>query len=92
MWVRRCAEILLGSKVLVCTVVGFLLGASASEVKAGDRVPPRRKRLHRARELAHERRIARMRRDPSEHCGFEVRRTIGLQDDVPHACEWISAA
>jgi deoxyribose-phosphate aldolase len=33
-WVRRCAEILLGSKVLVCTVVGFPLGASASEVKA----------------------------------------------------------
>ncbi|MEZ6016732.1 MAG: deoxyribose-phosphate aldolase [Planctomycetota bacterium] len=34
MWVRRCAEILLGSRVLVCTVVGFPLGAGASEVKA----------------------------------------------------------
>lgn len=33
-WVRRCAEILAGSGVLVCTVVGFPLGASAPEVKA----------------------------------------------------------
>lgn len=33
-WVRRCAEILAGSPVLVCTVVGFPLGAMASEVKA----------------------------------------------------------
>ena len=33
-WVRRCAEILSGSGVLVCTVVGFPLGASAPEVKA----------------------------------------------------------
>ncbi len=33
-WVRRCAEILAGSGVLVCSVVGFPLGASASEVKA----------------------------------------------------------
>jgi deoxyribose-phosphate aldolase len=33
-WVRRCAEVLAGSGVLVCTVVGFPLGASAPEVKA----------------------------------------------------------
>ncbi|MFT7668063.1 MAG: deoxyribose-phosphate aldolase [Planctomycetota bacterium] len=33
-WVKRCAEILTGSGVLVCTVVGFPLGASAPEVKA----------------------------------------------------------
>ena len=33
-WVRRCAEILAGSGVLVCTVVGLPLGAMASEVKA----------------------------------------------------------
>lgn len=33
-WVRRCAEILAGSGVLVCAVVGFPLGASAPEVKA----------------------------------------------------------
>lgn len=33
-WVRRCAEILAGSGVLTCTVVGFPLGASVSEVKA----------------------------------------------------------
>lgn len=33
-WVKRCAEILQGSGVLVCTVVGFPLGASAPEVKA----------------------------------------------------------
>ena len=33
-WVRRCAEILAGSQVLVCTVVGFPLGAMAPEVKA----------------------------------------------------------
>ena len=33
-WVRRCAEILAGSKVLVCTVVGFPLGAMTPEVKA----------------------------------------------------------
>ncbi|MEM6671443.1 MAG: deoxyribose-phosphate aldolase [Planctomycetota bacterium] len=32
-WVRRCAEILAGSGVLVCTVVGFPLGASLTEVK-----------------------------------------------------------
>jgi deoxyribose-phosphate aldolase len=31
--VRRCAEILAGSGVLVCAVVGFPLGASATEVK-----------------------------------------------------------
>jgi deoxyribose-phosphate aldolase len=31
--VRRCAEILAGSGVLVCSVVGFPLGACASEVK-----------------------------------------------------------
>ena len=33
-WVRRCAEVLAGSGVLVCTVVGFPLGAMAPEVKA----------------------------------------------------------
>jgi deoxyribose-phosphate aldolase len=33
-WVRRCAEILHGSPVAVCAVVGFPLGAMASEVKA----------------------------------------------------------
>ena len=33
-WVRRCAEILEGSGVAVCTVVGFPLGASVPEVKA----------------------------------------------------------
>jgi deoxyribose-phosphate aldolase len=33
-WVRRCAEILSGSGVLVCTVVGFPLGACSSETKA----------------------------------------------------------
>lgn len=33
-FVRRCAEILGGSGVLVCSVIGFPLGAMASEVKA----------------------------------------------------------
>lgn len=33
-WVRRCAEILEGAPVLVCTVVGFPLGASLTEVKS----------------------------------------------------------
>ncbi|MFT7486948.1 MAG: deoxyribose-phosphate aldolase [Candidatus Paceibacteria bacterium] len=33
-WVQRCAEILQGSGVLVCTVVGFPLGACTPEVKA----------------------------------------------------------
>ena len=33
-WVRRSAEILAGSGVAVCAVVGFPLGAMASEVKA----------------------------------------------------------
>lgn len=33
-WIRRCAEILAGSGVLVCTVVGFPLGASLTEVKS----------------------------------------------------------
>jgi deoxyribose-phosphate aldolase len=32
-WVRRCAEILAGSGVIVCAVVGFPLGAMAPEVK-----------------------------------------------------------
>jgi deoxyribose-phosphate aldolase len=32
-WVKRCAEILSGSPTLVCTVVGFPLGAVAPEVK-----------------------------------------------------------
>ncbi|MCC7173418.1 MAG: deoxyribose-phosphate aldolase [Planctomycetes bacterium] len=33
-WVKRCSEILRGSGVLVCSVIGFPLGAMASEVKA----------------------------------------------------------
>ncbi len=33
-WVQRCSEILKGSGVLVCTVVGFPLGACTPEVKA----------------------------------------------------------
>jgi deoxyribose-phosphate aldolase len=33
-WVKRCAEILSGSGVGVCSVIGFPLGAMASEVKA----------------------------------------------------------
>ena len=33
-WVKRCAEILAGSPVAVCCVVGFPLGAVAPEVKA----------------------------------------------------------
>ncbi|MFT4541472.1 MAG: deoxyribose-phosphate aldolase [Planctomycetota bacterium] len=33
-WVRRCSEILEASGVLVCSVIGFPLGAMASEVKA----------------------------------------------------------
>jgi len=33
-WVRRCAEILHGSPVLVCAVIGFPLGAMTTEVKA----------------------------------------------------------
>ena len=32
-WVRRCCEVLAGSGVLVCSVVGFPLGAMAPEVK-----------------------------------------------------------
>lgn len=32
-YVRRCAEILAGSGVLVCSVIGFPLGQSATEVK-----------------------------------------------------------
>jgi deoxyribose-phosphate aldolase len=33
-WVRLCAQLLAGSPVKVCTVIGFPLGASAPEVKA----------------------------------------------------------
>jgi deoxyribose-phosphate aldolase len=33
-WVELCAKLLEGSKVKVCTVIGFPLGATASEVKA----------------------------------------------------------
>lgn len=33
-WVRRCAEILAGSDVMVCAVVGFPLGAMVPEAKA----------------------------------------------------------
>ena len=32
-WVKRCSEILSGSGVAVCSVIGFPLGAMASEVK-----------------------------------------------------------
>ncbi len=32
-WVRRCAEVLAPSRVLVCSVVGFPLGAMATEAK-----------------------------------------------------------
>lgn len=33
-WVKTCADLLKGSDVLVCTVVGFPLGASTSKMKA----------------------------------------------------------
>jgi deoxyribose-phosphate aldolase len=33
-WVSLCAQLLQGSKARVCTVIGFPLGATASEVKA----------------------------------------------------------
>ncbi len=33
-WVKLCAQLLEGSPVKVCTVIGFPLGATASEVKA----------------------------------------------------------
>jgi deoxyribose-phosphate aldolase len=33
-WVKRCAELLRGSTVKVCTVIGFPLGANVSDVKA----------------------------------------------------------
>lgn len=33
-WVKKSAEILAGTDVLVCTVIGFPLGASSSETKA----------------------------------------------------------
>ncbi|MEZ4438059.1 MAG: deoxyribose-phosphate aldolase [Polyangiaceae bacterium] len=33
-WVRLCAELLRGSPVVVCTVVGFPLGATVSDIKA----------------------------------------------------------
>jgi deoxyribose-phosphate aldolase len=33
-WVSLCAELLKGSEVKVCTVIGFPLGATASETKA----------------------------------------------------------
>ncbi|MFS0780860.1 deoxyribose-phosphate aldolase [Bacillus sp. 1P06AnD] len=33
-WVKKCAQLLEGSGVDVCTVIGFPLGASTSEVKA----------------------------------------------------------
>jgi deoxyribose-phosphate aldolase len=33
-WVKLCAQLLEGSSVKVCTVIGFPLGATASEVKA----------------------------------------------------------
>jgi deoxyribose-phosphate aldolase len=33
-WVKLCAELLAGSPVKVCTVIGFPLGATAPEVKA----------------------------------------------------------
>jgi deoxyribose-phosphate aldolase len=33
-WVKRCAELLRGSQVKVCTVIGFPLGANAADIKA----------------------------------------------------------
>ncbi|MBM4359696.1 MAG: deoxyribose-phosphate aldolase [Deltaproteobacteria bacterium] len=33
-WVKRCAELLRGSPVKVCTVIGFPLGANVAELKA----------------------------------------------------------
>lgn len=33
-WVKRCAELLAGTDVKVCTVIGFPLGATTSSVKA----------------------------------------------------------
>jgi len=33
-WVSKCAKELAGTKVLVCSVVGFPLGANTSEIKA----------------------------------------------------------
>lgn len=33
-WVKLCAQLLVGSPAKVCTVIGFPLGATASEVKA----------------------------------------------------------
>ncbi len=32
-WVKKCSELLKGTEVLVCTVIGFPLGASTKEVK-----------------------------------------------------------
>ncbi len=32
-WVKRCSELLRGSPVKVCTVIGFPLGASATDIK-----------------------------------------------------------
>lgn len=32
-WVKRCVELLKDSQVLVCTVVGFPLGANHAQVK-----------------------------------------------------------
>lgn len=33
-WVKKCAQLLAGSRVKVCTVVGFPLGANVSSIKA----------------------------------------------------------
>lgn len=33
-WVKRCAELLRGSAVKVCTVIGFPLGANVADIKA----------------------------------------------------------
>ena len=35
-WVPLCAQELAGSEVLVCTVIGFPLGANSSEIKAAE--------------------------------------------------------
>lgn len=35
-WVKRCAELLAGTEVNVCTVIGFPLGATTSAVKAAE--------------------------------------------------------
>ncbi|GED31350.1 MULTISPECIES: deoxyribose-phosphate aldolase [Brevibacillus] len=35
-WVKRCAELLAGTDVKVCTVIGFPLGVNTTEIKAAE--------------------------------------------------------